>query len=79
MGAGLGFDWVGEIPMTKLKAGELAVKVTEEAQILGGTGYTGEHPVERMYWDAKIHTVLQGTSEIQRLVIARAISGMRIR
>jgi alkylation response protein AidB-like acyl-CoA dehydrogenase len=66
--------------MAKLKAGEVAVKITEEAiQILGGNGYTREYPVERMHRDAKIYTIFEGTSEIQRLVISRAISGMRIR
>jgi alkylation response protein AidB-like acyl-CoA dehydrogenase len=70
----------GEGSMAKLKAGEVAVKVTEEAiQILGGNGYSREYPVERMHRDAKIYTIFEGTSEIQRLVIARAISGMRIR
>lgn len=70
----------GEGSMAKLKAGEVAVKVTEEAiQILGGNGYTREYPVERMHRDAKIYTIFEGTSEIQRLVISRAISGMRIR
>ena len=70
----------GEGSMAKLKAGEVAVRVTEEAiQILGGNGYTREYPVERMHRDAKIYTIFEGTSEIQRLVIARAISGMRIR
>jgi alkylation response protein AidB-like acyl-CoA dehydrogenase len=70
----------GEGSMAKLKAGEVAVKVTEDAiQILGGNGYTREFPVERMHRDAKIYTIFEGTSEIQRLVISRAISGMRIR
>ncbi len=65
--------------MSKLKAGEVAVWVTERAiQILGGNGYTREFPVERMHRDAKIYTIFEGTSEIQRLVIARAISGARI-
>jgi acyl-CoA dehydrogenase len=65
--------------MSKLKAGEVAVWVTERAiQILGGNGYTREFPVERMHRDAKIYTIFEGTSEIQRLVIARAISGMQI-
>ncbi|MEX0666160.1 MAG: acyl-CoA dehydrogenase family protein [Acidimicrobiia bacterium] len=69
----------GEGSMSKLKAGEVAVKVTEEAiQILGGYGYTREYPVERWHRDAKIYTIFEGTSEIQRLVIARAISGMHI-
>jgi acyl-CoA dehydrogenase len=66
--------------MAKLKAGEVAVWVTERAiQILGGNGYTREFPVERMARDAKIYTIFEGTSEIQRLVIARAISGMQIK
>jgi alkylation response protein AidB-like acyl-CoA dehydrogenase len=66
--------------MSKLFAGETAVSVTTKAmQILGGNGYTREYPVERMSRDAKIYTIFEGTSEIQRLVIARAISGMTIR
>jgi acyl-CoA dehydrogenase len=66
--------------MSKLKAGEVAVWATERAiQILGGNGYTREFPVERMHRDAKIYTIFEGTSEIQRLVMARAISGMQIR
>ena len=66
--------------MSKLKAGEVAVWATERAiQILGGNGYSREYPVERMHRDSKIYTIFEGTSEIQRLVIARAISGMQIR
>jgi acyl-CoA dehydrogenase len=66
--------------MSKLKAGEVAVWATERAiQILGGNGYTREFPVERMHRDAKIYTIFEGTSEIQRLVISRAISGMHIK
>ena len=82
-------SWMGrnQIPfrnaegsMSKLKAGEVAVWVTERAiQILGGNGYTREFPVERMHRDSKIYTIFEGTSEIQRLVISRAISGMQIR
>jgi acyl-CoA dehydrogenase len=65
--------------MSKWKASETAVRVTEEAiQILGGYGYTREYPVERWHRDAKIHTIFEGTSEIQQLVISRAISGLRI-
>ena len=64
---------------SKLFASETAVKVTEEAiQILGGAGYIREHPVEQWHRDSKIYTIFEGTSEIQRLVIARAISGMRL-
>ena len=66
--------------MSKLYAGETAVRVTGQAmQILGGNGFAREYPVERMARDAKIYTIFEGTSEIQRLVIARAISGMQIR
>ncbi len=66
--------------MSKLKAGEVAVWATERAiQILGGNGYTREFPVERMHRDAKIYTIFEGTSEIQRLVISRAISGVHVR
>jgi acyl-CoA dehydrogenase len=73
------FD-AGQGSMSKLKAGEVAVVVTGRAvQILGGAGYVADHPVERWYRDAKIYTIFEGTSEIQRLVIARAISGHPIR
>jgi acyl-CoA dehydrogenase len=66
--------------MSKLKAGEVAVSTTEKAvQILGGAGFVRDHPVERWYRDAKIYTIFEGTSEIQRLVISRAISGRYIR
>jgi acyl-CoA dehydrogenase len=69
----------GEGSMSKYKASEVAVRVTEDAiQILGGYGYTREYPVERWHRDAKIHTIFEGTSEIQQLVIARAISGLRV-
>jgi acyl-CoA dehydrogenase len=65
--------------MSKWKASETAVRVTEDAiQILGGYGYTRDYPVERWHRDAKIHTIFEGTSEIQQLVISRAISGLRI-
>ena len=64
---------------SKLFAGETAVWITERAvQILGGAGYVRDSPVERWYRDAKIFTIFEGTSEIQRLVIARAISGLRL-
>ena len=70
----------GEGSMSKLYAGETAVKVTEEAiQILGGYGYIREYPVERWHRDSKIYTIFEGTSEIQRLIISRAISGVHIR
>src|SRR5437016_9492185 len=76
---GKSFD-AAEGTQCKLFAGETAVWVTEQAiQILGGNGYTREYPVERMHRDAKSYTIFEGTSEIQRLVIARAISGTYIR
>jgi alkylation response protein AidB-like acyl-CoA dehydrogenase len=63
----------------KLKAGRTAVWVTERAiQILGGYGYTREYPVERWHRDAKIMDIFEGTEQIQQLVIARAVSGLRI-
>lgn len=66
--------------MSKLYASETAKKVTAQAmQILGGNGYTREYPVERMHRDAAIYTIFEGTSEIQRLVIARTLSGVPIR
>jgi alkylation response protein AidB-like acyl-CoA dehydrogenase len=69
----------GEGSMSKLKAGEVAVWATEQAiQILGGYGYVREYPVEKWHRDSKIYTIFEGTSEIQRLVVARAISGLHI-
>src|SRR6478672_5716227 len=61
----------------KLFASEMARRQTSEAiQIFGGYGYTKEFPVERYYRDAKITEIYEGTSEIQRLVIARSILGL---
>src|ERR671935_946292 len=61
----------------KLYASEVARRQTGEAiQVLGGYGYTKEFPVERYYRDAKITEIYEGTSEIQRLVIARSILGL---
>ena len=69
----------GEGSMSKLKAGRTAVWVTERAiQILGGYGYVREYPVERWHRDAKIYDIFEGAEQIQELVIARAISGVRI-
>jgi acyl-CoA dehydrogenase len=62
--------------MAKLKAGEVANWVTDQAiSILGGSGYMRDLPVQRWHRDAKIYTIFEGTREIQRRVIARAISG----
>jgi alkylation response protein AidB-like acyl-CoA dehydrogenase len=60
----------------KLFASRVARHWTGEAiQVLGGYGYTKEFPVERYYRDAKVTEIYEGTSEIQRLVIARALLG----
>ena len=60
--------------MAKLFASDNAMKVTVEAiQVLGGYGYVNEYPVERMMRDAKITQIYEGTNEIQRVVIARAM------
>jgi alkylation response protein AidB-like acyl-CoA dehydrogenase len=66
--------------IAKLVAGETAVRVTEQAiQILGGNGYTRDYPVERWHRDAKIFTIFEGTSEIQRMIIGRAVTGLDVR
>jgi acyl-CoA dehydrogenase len=60
--------------MSKLKASEAAVRACEQAvQTLGGWGYIKDFPVEKWYRDAKLYTIFEGTSEIQRLVIGRAL------
>jgi acyl-CoA dehydrogenase len=60
--------------MSKLKASEVAVRITEQAiQVAGGWGYIRDLPVEKWYRDAKLYTIFEGTSEIQRLVIGRTL------
>jgi acyl-CoA dehydrogenase len=60
--------------MAKLAASEIAVKTTERAiQTMGGWGYISDHPVEKWYRDAKLYTIFEGTSEIQRIVISSAL------
>jgi alkylation response protein AidB-like acyl-CoA dehydrogenase len=67
-----------EASMAKLFASETAMWVTEKAvQIHGGMGYSKELPLERYFRDAKITEIYEGTSEIQRLVIARNVLGMK--
>jgi acyl-CoA dehydrogenase len=64
--------------MAKAFAADMAMQVTLDAvQVLGGNGYIREYPVEKWMRDAKIYQIWEGTSEIQRLVISRAISGER--
>jgi alkylation response protein AidB-like acyl-CoA dehydrogenase len=76
---GLPFEHA-EGSVSKLVAGETAVRVTEQAiQILGGNGYTRDYPVERWHRDAKIFTIFEGTSEIQRMIIGRAVTGLDVR
>ena len=66
--------------VSKLVAAETAVKVTEQAiQVLGGNGYSRDYPVERWHRDAKIFTIFEGTSEIQRMIIGRAVTGLNVR
>jgi butyryl-CoA dehydrogenase len=65
-----------EASMAKLYASELATRNTMKAvQLHGGYGYTTEYPVERMMRDAKVGEIGEGTSEIQRIVIARELLG----
>ncbi|MGH7532611.1 MAG: acyl-CoA dehydrogenase family protein, partial [Gemmatimonadales bacterium] len=65
-----------EAAMAKLFCSELAMRVTTKAvQVFGGYGYTTDYPVERMMRDAKVCEIGEGTSEIQRMVIARSILG----
>jgi alkylation response protein AidB-like acyl-CoA dehydrogenase len=65
-----------ESSMAKLYAGEVAVRVANEAvQIHGGYGFTKDYPAEKFYRDVKLCTIGEGTSEIQRLVIARQLLG----
>jgi butyryl-CoA dehydrogenase len=75
-----GHPHTAEGAKAKLFASEMARRQTAEAiQILGGYGYTKEFPVERFYRDAKVTEIYEGTSEIQRLVIARSILGRQLR
>ena len=61
--------------MSKLKASEVAVRITEQAiQVCGGYGYVRDLPVEKWYRDAKLYTIFEGTSEIQRVVIGRTLA-----
>jgi alkylation response protein AidB-like acyl-CoA dehydrogenase len=71
-----GHPFKQEAAMAKLYCSELAMRVTTKAvQVFGGYGYTTDYPVERMMRDAKVCEIGEGTSEIQRIVIARHILG----
>ncbi len=70
-----GKEYVKEASMAKLFSSEIAVEVARDAvQILGGYGYVREYEVERMFRDAKITEIYEGTSEIQRIIIGRSIT-----
>lgn len=72
-----GLPFTRQASMAKLFATEMAERVCRNAiQILGGYGYSAEYPVERIYRDARLMTIGEGTSEIQRLVIARRVLGI---
>jgi alkylation response protein AidB-like acyl-CoA dehydrogenase len=61
--------------MAKLVASETAMWVTTQAiQIFGGNGFVKDYPVERLFRDAKVTEIYEGTSEIQRIVIGRALT-----
>jgi len=76
--ADAGLTHIAESSMAKLFASEASVEIALEAiQIHGGYGYVKEYPVERYLRDAKIGTIGEGTSEVQRLVIARQLLHLR--
>jgi len=76
--AGGSIRFTQESSMAKLYASEVGVRVANEAvQIFGGYGFTKDYPVEKFYRDAKLCTIGEGTSEIQRLVIARRVLGQQ--
>jgi len=73
---GKGLPFVKEASMAKVFASEVAMWVTTKAiQIHGGYGYVKDYPLERYFRDAKITEIYEGTSEMQRLTIARALIG----
>jgi alkylation response protein AidB-like acyl-CoA dehydrogenase len=64
------------ISMAKWFSGEVAVKVIDEVvQIHGGYGYLGEYGIERLYRDAKLIEIVEGTKEIEKMIIARELLG----
>lgn len=71
-----GHKYSKEASIAKLLASDAAVEVTRDAiQVFGGNGYSREYPVERLYRDAKVTEIYEGTSEIQHVVIARQVFG----
>jgi hypothetical protein len=69
-----GLPFINEASMAKLLASEMCVRVASQAlQVHGGAGYFKDSPVERLFRDARVTTIYEGTSEVQRLVIARQV------
>ena len=69
-----GLPFVNEASMAKLLASEMSIRVTSNAlQVFGGYGYFKDSPVERYFRDARVTTIYEGTSEVQRIVIARQL------
>ena len=78
MAEGTGQKFSAEAAIAKLTASEAAMWIAHQAlQVHGGMGYSKEMPIERYFRDAKITEIYEGTSEIQRLVIARHETGLR--
>ena len=72
----LGLPYAKESAIAKCYGGDMAVQVALDAiQILGGYGYSREYPVEKLLRDAKIFQLYEGTNQIQRIVISRAVMG----
>ena len=70
-----GLPYMAEAAAAKLFASDMAVRnIGNAVQIHGGAGYTKDYPVERMYRDAKLTQIYEGTNQIQRLIIARQIA-----
>ena len=66
----------GDLEWSMYYATEAAVWCSDKAiQVHGGAGYSREHPVERYYRDARVTTIYEGTSQIQQLIIGRAVTG----
>lgn len=75
-----GLPFVTEAAMAKLTATDMAMTVTTDmVQVLGGAGYVEDHPVERYMREAKVLQIVEGTNQIQRLVISRALRGSQAR
>lgn len=72
-----GLDCAREASMAKLFASEMAERVASDAiQIHGGAGYLADHPVEKIYRDVRVYQIYEGTSEVQKMVIARHLDGI---